>query len=327
MRSFLGLACVFAAFTLAACGVNSAGAGGSAGDTGSGGGAGSGAGGAGGNGAGGNGAGGNGAGGNTSGGGGSFNLAGAGGTSGSPEVCDGVDNDGNGIVDDVDVGGDGVCDCLLIATLGVPGTWGQGDVFATWLDSRSDVGAVSLNAQLLTRELLEKYDVVVAEDLSKMGRGYSPAEVQALADWVRAGGGLMTLIGYADPSEIANANLLLGAYGMSYGSQQILAKPDSTSTVPITQWVAHPVTDGITRIGVDNGYPVNGGTTLATEQGWNVLAVSELSKGHVLMWGDEWITYNSEWSEHPDYQVERFWLNAIKWLTRESRCQVPIPPK
>ena len=30
-----------------------------------------------------------------------------------PETCDGIDNDGNGIVDDVDVGHDGVCDCLF----------------------------------------------------------------------------------------------------------------------------------------------------------------------------------------------------------------------
>ncbi len=33
-------------------------------------------------------------------------------TNPSPEVCDGIDNDGNGIIDDVDVGHDGVCDCL-----------------------------------------------------------------------------------------------------------------------------------------------------------------------------------------------------------------------
>src|SRR5215471_12066654 len=78
---------------------------------------------------------------------------GAGGTAAgghsSTEICDGIDNDGNGIIDDVDVGHDGICDCLLIATLGVPGTWGQGDVFAAWLSSRSNFGAADLNDQVL----------------------------------------------------------------------------------------------------------------------------------------------------------------------------------
>jgi hypothetical protein len=44
------------------------------------------------------------------------------------------------------------------------------------------------------------------------------------------------------------------------------------------------------------------------------------------MWGDEWITYDSEWDEgqHPEYDVERFWLNVLKWLTPKDECQVPI---
>ena len=37
---------------------------------------------------------------------------------GSDEVCDGVDNDGDGIVDNRDSERDGVCDCLAIANLG-----------------------------------------------------------------------------------------------------------------------------------------------------------------------------------------------------------------
>jgi len=103
---------------------------------------------------------------------GSSTSGGSSGT-GSAETCDGVDNDGNGIVDDVDVGGDGVCDCLRIATLGVRGTAGQGDVFAAWLNGKSDRGATSLGSQVITPALLAGYQVIVAQDLKDIGRSYA----------------------------------------------------------------------------------------------------------------------------------------------------------
>jgi len=243
-----------------------------------------------------------------------------------PEICDGIDNDVNGVVDDLDVGNDGICDCLKVATLGVRGTAGVGDVFATWLASRSVSGAVDLGSMVLTPALLAPFQVIVSQNVSEIGRAYSASEIQALNDWIKQGGGFMTMIGYADQSEIVNVNSLLAPVGMSYGEEQILAKMGG-NTIPVAMWQTHPVTTGITRIGIDNGYPVAGtGMTLATEGGHDVLKVQEVVKGRVLMWGDEWITFNTEWVDHKDYQVEAFWLNMIKWLTPPKQCQVPIPP-
>ncbi|WP_433928847.1 hypothetical protein AB3662_35570 [Sorangium cellulosum] len=260
-------------------------------------------------------------------GGGSSSISVGSGMTGNEDRCDGLDNDGNGIIDDVDAGADGVCDCLRIATLGEPGRWGQGDIFEAWLDQRSINGAVDLSDAELTAEELGKHQVIVVQDVSVIGRRYSSAEVAALSDWISKGGGLMTLIGYGDPEERRNVNTLLDPLGIGYGEEQILPK-EGGSTIPITEWGgSHPVLEGIQAVGVDNGYPVIGeGATLATGGGHDVLKALESGDGRVLVWGDEWITYNSEWVEHPDYQVERFWLNAIKWMTPANECQVAIPP-
>lgn len=240
------------------------------------------------------------------------------------EICDGVDNDGDGIVDDLDVGHDGICDCLRLATLGAPGTFGKGNVFGSWLNTRSNTPAVALADMVLTPALLAQFQIIVVQDLH-LQRAYTKDEIDALEAWVKAGGGLMTLVGYGTPSERTNVNSILARFGDSYADKQILIrKSPSASSVPVTTWLGpHPVTLGVTRLGFDNGYATAGdGTTLAQEAGNDVLKVQEAGMGHLIVWGDEWITYDSEWSEHPDYQVAQFWVNSIKWLTVERVCQV-----
>lgn len=118
----------------------------------------------------------------------------------SSEICDGVDNDTNGVVDDVDVGGDGVCDCLNIATIGEIGPWGgSGNLFATWLDQRSPMGATALGNQVLTDDLLRPFQVIfvlyaATSRLDANGRALQPhhefsaEEVAVFQRWIEAGG-------------------------------------------------------------------------------------------------------------------------------------------
>ena len=242
-------------------------------------------------------------------------------TNPSPEVCDGIDNDGNGIIDDVDVGHDGVCDCLRIATIGVTGTAGGSGVFESWLQARSSLGADALGDQVLTPELLAPYQIILSQDIS--GRVRTADEAAALEAWIRAGGGFMTLTGYGGASEPTNVNTLLAPTGIQYADNLVLC--GCGFTLPVDGWHPHPVSDMITRLGMDNGYPVTGaGTVVADQSGYDLLRATQLGSGRVLVWADEWISFDSEWTGHPDYQVQRFWLNAIKWLSPPLVCQVPI---
>ncbi len=275
---------------------------------------------------------------------GSGGTAGSTGTSGgssgfgAEDSCDGIDNDGNGIIDDVDAGQDGVCDCLNIGTLGHIGPWSDGgNIFATWLNARSPQGAVELGDQVLTAELLAPLQVIVVlhvhtEAVSANGNNaptapahhaFSDDETSVFEAWVRAGGGVMTTIGYFgnESAEVVNVNKLLSTVGAGYSTSEFGLNGF------ISNWGAHAVTDGLSNIFTDNGTAVDGaGTDVAWDGDDRVaLEVLEADSGRVAVWGDEWITYDSEWADVEDQQVELFWLNLLKWLTPPNVCQVPIP--
>lgn len=262
----------------------------------------------------------------------------------SEEVCDGIDNDRNGIIDDVDRNGDGLCDCLRVGVLGYPGSFGSLDGIRSWLATRSAPAAV-LAGQVLTPQMLAGLDVLVVQDVRDgetdgtvgqagtgkgIGREFTTAEVQALKAWVDAGGGLMTLTGYSVISgESSNVNRLLAPFGLSYASQAILQGADSNPPAPVTHWDAtHPIASGVTEVGVKGGHAVSGGTLVAwepTQGAYDIGRAMESGRGHVFAWGDEWIEYDADWSA-PAFQARRLWLNAFKWLTAAGYCQVPIPP-
>lgn len=274
--------------------------------------------------------------GGTSSGGALIHFAGAAGqTSSTPEICDGIDNDGNGIIDDVDVAHDGVCDCLNIATVGHIGPWSNGgNVFSSWLNARSPLGAVALADEELTADKLRPFQIVVLlhvatsevssdTTVTPAHHAFSNDEASAFEAWVRAGGGVMSTIGYTydEASEVVNVNKLLTRLGMGYSATKL----DLGGNVQT--WMTHPVTDGITNIFISNGVEPDGanGTTIAKGGDSVALQVAQVDKGRAAIWGDEWITYDSEWADVKGQQVEHFWLNLLKWLSPPTQCQVPIP--
>jgi hypothetical protein len=252
------------------------------------------------------------------------------------EVCDGKDNDRDGIVDDVDAEKDGVCDCLNIATIGAIGPWSNGgNVFKTWLSTRSPTGAVELGDQVLTDALLSHYQVIVVLHVGNVKvdgnsrsveahHEFTADEAAALARWVRAGGGLMSTIGYGDEnSEVVNVNRLLTPHGMAYSTTK------KATDGFVQQWETHPISENVKKIRTANGVEPDGpmGMTLARDGASRVaLQVTQAQDGRVAVWGDEWITYDSEWNDTTDQQVDRLWLNLLKWLSPPKVCQVMLPP-
>lgn len=255
---------------------------------------------------------------------------------GATEVCDGIDNNANGIVDDVDAGHDGVCDCLNIATIGDIGPWSSGgNIFAKWLNERSPKPATVLGDAELTAEALKGIQIIVVlhadtsaatrKDVSaRAHHAFSPSEVTVFGDWVRAGGGAMTTIGYTpnEHNEVINVNRLLAPLGLGYSNTK------TGLDGLVEKWTPHPISAGVMAIRTDNGVEpeTKTGTTVAYRDTQVALQVADVGSGRLAVWGDEWVTYDSEWLDLTGQQVEVFWLNLLKWLSPPTQCQVPIPP-
>jgi hypothetical protein len=68
----------------------------------------------------------------------------------------------------------------------------------------------------------------------------------------------------------------------------------------------------------------------------NVMVGKVVGKGHILLFGDEWITYTSQWTgvgnpssskaecqgklPQDQYQTGQLWFNMIKWSSPNASC-------
>lgn len=236
------------------------------------------------------------------------------------EVCNDLDDDCNGIVDDVDVGGDGICDCLNIAIFGNEGA-NPSSQFQAWLEAQgTQVDRISLDATPITQELLGNYDIVI---LDWLVRTYSPEEAAVIAEWVAGGGGLMSMTGHTNNNTVVERpNSIIAPMGLSYNPSA------GFFSGPVTQWTPHPITQMITSVSfygglfidiVEDGIGEN--TVIATLPPGPVAVAQVRQDGKLFIFGDEWIEFDSEWQQIPE--IKQLWVNILGWLAPLNYCTIP----
>jgi hypothetical protein len=158
------------------------------------------------------------------------------------------------------------------------------------------------------------------------------AEADAVRDWVNSGGGLMTTIGVVSTvAEMTNVNLLLRPLGLAYSvtNVNVLQGASSVSAFSRTPPIANQITAGVGTLPVAGAasiesagsgiLPPNSITfSLYGTGGGYAIGVAEIvnGKGHVNVWGDEWITYDDAWTGACAADVKTYWNNTITWLSQ-----------
>ncbi len=296
----------------------------------------------------------------------STQSGGGGGTTGSFPVSDG------GQVVGCDGGDACVCPPIKLAVIGKPGKWGanpNGDpdtALQDWLNS-SSAGTAQVDnftsRPNLTADFLATYGVIILASLSEDSSSgpwwtFSADEVAAFRAWIENGGGVITLSGYAgDPGEVAPVNQLIGFSGITYTQDGVwgdcvdVQTCNCTHSNTLSEWnrtdpVVAKLATGVTYVGFQNGRPIIapsdahvaatiGGTT-------NALVGKLVGKGRVLAFGDEWITYTSQWTgvgnpsatdpncagylPQDKYQMAQFWYNMIHWSQPGANCFTIVGP-
>jgi hypothetical protein len=207
-----------------------------------------------------------------------------------------------------------------IAFLGSPGAYDETTLIAFLAAYPAHVTRLS-DGPPITPTALVGVDVLILDQLS---RTFDATEAAVLADWVHAGGALLSLTGFANTSTDATLpNSLLADLPLGYAPSFVGLTPALTY---VTTFTPSPVTAGLRAVPFWGGHGViaqgacDGPTqSVAFLAGDPVGATCVHGMGRLYLWGDEWVEYSSQWTSTMDTRA--FWQDAIDWLTAPAQAR------
>jgi len=270
-------------------------------------------------------------------------------------------------------GGDAcVCPAFRLAVIGKPGKWGavpNGDpdtALQDWLNGSSAGTAQVDNFTsriTLTPAFLAQYNVIILASLAEDSNtgpwwSFSADEAAAFGDWVANGGGVISLTGYSgDPAEIVPVNQLLAFSGIAYTTDSVWGTCADqqtcrcTSSNTLSEWnrtdpLVASLATGMTFVGYVGGRAISApaDSHVAATVGGSASALvgKVVGSGRVLVYGDEWVTYTSQWTgagiptandpscagylPQDKYQMSQFWYNVIRWAQPSASCFMIVGP-
>lgn len=264
--------------------------------------------------------------------------------------------------------------CLAILSLGQPGAYGSasGDngntnEFQTYMNTNTN-GKMTMMTTFtsLTDALLGQYNIIILQALedrtpssqSNSVWTFQQSDIDALEKWVKAGGAIIAMSGYGlNSDEVKPTNQLLSFSGISYGTGDTFTTcPDNlcqccNGSIPFSSWQSSytdnpAITHDLKEVGIYSGRPLS--CTGSDCQVWatdpstggaDVGVAQVVGQGRILAWGDEWVTYTSQWgltatpydnaTNYPQcvgrtaqsvYNVPQFWNNVFKWVAPTATC-------
>jgi hypothetical protein len=252
-----------------------------------------------------------------------------------------------------------------------------------WLNTQSTakVDNYDTTKPTLTAAFLAQYDVILLQWMVANGKQgndgapwqFSTDEISALKDWVNAGGGIVALNGYqaTDPTAIEDiyaTNQLLSFTDIKFnkvvditssmvpgnsdcwgGSVPLGGPVGEGGIASVGTWdMTTPIGRHVTSVGALDMRSITATTaTPDCTNGTSVYAVHEqIGNGHVVAYGDEWVTYSGEWlgtatcimsarysqctgqGENATqlFQIPQFWYNAIKYAASSVTCFTIMTP-
>jgi hypothetical protein len=276
------------------------------------------------------------------------------------------------------------CQPVRILSIGQPAKYGANsgstDPFQAFVNSNTNGTATMQMLQTFTHITdldLSNYDVVILQALYTNPYDpnglwtFSAADAAALYDWVNnKGGAIVAMSGYFSDStvEIVPLNQLLALFGITYDGDNTYTSNDCPNppslcycaygSIPFDNWsTAVPdITKNLKKVGVFMGRSITcpgsdcqivGTNSVDANAQSNITGVAKVvGKGRVFAWGDEWVTYTSQWGLTPDpqydnattyakcvgytprtsYTVPQFWYNVFRWVAQTTCLTIVVPP-